>query len=161
MQPTTDNATVNESMFQPKTTAGPQVSSQLSASTQPQPSQHWCKDFKISGQIGEPGQRERLMFSSLAHQIENGLNRGHTEIEIVDAVIRAISPGLQLRSYLEGKPQLSLPTLRRILCERHGAVQAASFRSTAEQRDPSKLPNTSFRPKTESSICVARVGIRA
>lgn len=34
---------------------------------------------------------------------------------MVDAVIRAISPGLQLRSYLEGKPNMTLPTLRRIL----------------------------------------------
>lgn len=75
----------------------------------------WRKDFKISGQIGDPGQKEKLSFSSLAHQIENGLSRGYPECEIVDAVIRAISPGLQLRSYLEGKQNLTLPTLRRIL----------------------------------------------
>lgn len=56
-----------------------------------------------------------MTFSSLAHQIENGLNRGYPEIEIVDAVIRAILPGSQLRSYLEGKSNLSLATLRRIL----------------------------------------------
>ncbi|KAL3992412.1 transcription factor AP-1 [Sarotherodon galilaeus] len=56
-----------------------------------------------------------LTFSSLAHQIENGLSRGYSELDIVDAVIRAILPGLQLRSYLEGKAQLTLPTLRRIL----------------------------------------------
>lgn len=72
----------------------------------------WRKDFEISGQIGEPGQKEKLTFSSLAHQIENGLSRGYPECEICDAVIRAISPGLQLRSYLEGKPNLTLPTLR-------------------------------------------------
>lgn len=80
-----------------------------------QPNHYWQKDFKISGQIGEPGQKDKLTFSSLAHQIENGLSRGYAEIDIVDAVIRAISPGLQLRSYLEGKVQLTLPTLRRIL----------------------------------------------
>ena len=79
-QPTPDNATANELMSQPKITAGPQVSVQLSGSTQQQPGQYWRKDFKVSGQIGEPGQRDRLTFSSLAHQIENGLNRGHTEI---------------------------------------------------------------------------------
>lgn len=75
----------------------------------------WRKDYKISGQIGEPGQKDRLTFSSLARQIENGLSRGYSESEIGDAVIRAIVPGLQLRSYLEGKSGLSLPTLRRIL----------------------------------------------
>lgn len=75
----------------------------------------WRKDLKISGQIGDPGQKDRLTFSSLARQIENGLSKDYPESEIVDAVIRAIVPGLQLRSYLEGKSDLSLPTLRRIL----------------------------------------------
>lgn len=75
----------------------------------------WNREFKISGQIGEPGQKDKLTFSSLAHQIEHGLSRGFSELEIVDAVIRAIAPGMQLRSYLEGKTNLTLPTLRRIL----------------------------------------------
>lgn len=75
----------------------------------------WRKDFKISGQIGEPGQKDKLTFSSLTRQIESGLNKGYHEDEIVDAVIRAITPGLQLRSYLEGKGDLTLPALRRIL----------------------------------------------
>lgn len=75
----------------------------------------WRKDFKISGQIGEPGQRDKLTFSSLARQIESGISKGYPESEVVDAVIRAITPGLQLRSYLEGKGLLTLPALRRIL----------------------------------------------
>lgn len=75
----------------------------------------WNREFKISGQIGEHGQKDKLTFSSLAHQIEHGLSRGVSELEIVDAVIRAIAPGMQLRSYLEGKPNLTLPILRRIL----------------------------------------------
>lgn len=58
----------------------------------------WRKEFKISGQIGDPRQKDRLTFSSLARQIDNGLSKGYPEPEIVDAVIRAIVPGLQLRS---------------------------------------------------------------
>ena len=81
----------------------------------PQDSSIWRKDFKISGQIGEPGQKDKLTFSSLARQIEGGLSKGYHEDEISDAVIRAITPGLQLRSYLEGKSDLALPALRRIL----------------------------------------------
>lgn len=81
----------------------------------PRLSLQWNKEFKIAGQIGEPGQRDKLTFSSLAHQIEQGISKGFPEMEIVDAVIRAIAPGLQLRSYLEGKNNLTLPTLRRIL----------------------------------------------
>ncbi|XP_051729798.1 uncharacterized protein LOC127501688 [Ctenopharyngodon idella] len=75
----------------------------------------WQKDFKISGLIGDLGQKDRLSFSSLARQIEGGLKKGYAEQEIVDSVIRAITPGLQLRSYLEGKAGLTLPMLRRIL----------------------------------------------
>lgn len=95
---------------QPQTAAHPQPFVNVQHFSPP-----WRKNFKISGQIGEPGQKEKLTFSSLAHQIENGLSRGYPECEICDAVIRAISPGLQLRSYLEGKSNLTLPTLRRIL----------------------------------------------
>ena len=79
------------------------------------PPHHWHKDFKIAGQIGEPVQKDKLTFSSLARQIEHGLSKGFPELEIVDAVIRAIAPGMQLCSYLEGKVNLTLPTLRRIL----------------------------------------------
>lgn len=75
----------------------------------------WQREFKISGQIGEPGQKDKLSFSSLAHQIENGKNKNVPEHEIVHAVIKAIVPGMQLRSYLEGKANLTLPNLRRIL----------------------------------------------
>ena len=89
----------------------------ITAQQTPQPrlSLQWSREFKISGQIGEPGQKDKLSFSSLAHQIEQGISKGVPELEIVDAVIRAIAPGLQLRSYLEGKTNLTLPTLRRIL----------------------------------------------
>lgn len=81
----------------------------------PQNNPVWRKDFKIAGQIGEPGQKDKLTFSSLARQIESGFSKGYQEDEIIDAVIRAITPGLQLRSYLEGKSDLTLPVLRRIL----------------------------------------------
>ncbi|XP_060726973.1 uncharacterized protein LOC132846309 isoform X1 [Tachysurus vachellii] len=75
----------------------------------------WHKDFRIAGLIGDPGQKDCLSFSSLARQIESGLKKGYPEQEIIDSVIRAITPGLQLRSYLEGKAGLTLPVLRQIL----------------------------------------------
>ena len=48
-------------------------------------------------------QKDRLNFSSLAHQIENGLKNDYTEDEIKEAVIKAIKPARSLRSYLEGQ----------------------------------------------------------
>lgn len=73
------------------------------------------KDFRINGHVGESTSRDNLSFSSLEHQIESGIRKGYPNMEIVEAVIRAVSPGLKLRSYLEGKTDLTLATLRQIL----------------------------------------------
>jgi len=73
------------------------------------------KEFKILGQIGDSCQKDRLSFTSLAHQINAGLRRGYNEEEIVEAVIRVINPGLRLRRYFEGKLDLELARLRKIL----------------------------------------------
>lgn len=74
-----------------------------------------CCEFKISGQIGEPGQTEKLTFVSLTHQIDCGLKRGYKERDIVDAIIRSISPNSSLRSYVETLFDLSLAKLRKVL----------------------------------------------
>lgn len=73
------------------------------------------REFKINGQIGERGQKDKLSYSNLIHQIEMGRKRNHTETEIIEAVVRAISPGLSLRDMLELKTDLTLPQLRTIL----------------------------------------------
>ena len=63
------------------------------------------REFKIMGQIGEMCQREKLSYVSLIKQIEVGLDRGYSEGKVVNAIINTISPGLQIRSYLEGGGQ--------------------------------------------------------
>ena len=73
------------------------------------------KEFNISGQIGDSRRKDRLSFTSLAHQINAGLNRGYQEEKVIKAVIRVVNPGLRIRSYLEGKPDLTLANLRKIL----------------------------------------------
>ena len=73
------------------------------------------KDFRIWGQIGEAGQKDKLSFTSLTNQIESGLKKGYSETEIIEAVIKAVSPGLHLRDLLEVKRDLTLPILRTIL----------------------------------------------
>ena len=47
--------------------------------------------------------------------MDSGLKRGFKENEIVDAVIRALSPHSSLRSYVETLSDLSLSKLWRIL----------------------------------------------
>lgn len=41
-----------------------------------------CREYKLSGKFGEPGQTEKLTFVSLMHQIDLGLKRGYIESEI-------------------------------------------------------------------------------
>ena len=67
------------------------------------------KELKFTGQIGSPKDTSKLSFSSLAHQIENAKKKKCSDQEICEATIKAISPGLNLRSYLEGKTDLTLP----------------------------------------------------
>ena len=73
------------------------------------------RDFKISGQIGEPGQHDKLTYVSLIHQIDTGLERGYSEKEVCDAIIKSISPHSSLRNYILTLPQRSLGKLRSIL----------------------------------------------
>lgn len=56
-----------------------------------------------------------LHISSHEHQTESGLRKDCSEVETMMAVIRAVSPGFELRSYLEGKTDLTLAGLRQIL----------------------------------------------
>lgn len=73
------------------------------------------RELKISGKVGLPGQKDRLNFSSLIYQISQAQRRNYTETEICDAVIKSISPELPLRSYLEGKMNLNLRNLNKVL----------------------------------------------
>ena len=66
------------------------------------------KEFKIQGTVGKPRQKDKLSFSSLAFQIDSAEKKGYPEDDIISAVIKAINPDLQLRSYLEGKTGMSL-----------------------------------------------------
>ena len=62
-----------------------------------------CKrEVKIIGQIGEPGQKDKLSFVSLVRQIEGALQKDYKSQVVVHAVVRAFNPGMRLRSYLEG-----------------------------------------------------------
>ena len=73
------------------------------------------RDFKISGQIGEPGQADKLTYVSLIHQIESALEKGFTEKEIADGIIKSISPHSSLRNYILTLPDRSLAKLRKFL----------------------------------------------
>lgn len=73
------------------------------------------KEFRISGQIGEAGQKDKLSYTSLTNQMESGVKKGYSDVEIIEAVVRAVSPGLHLRDLLEVKQDLTLQMLKTIL----------------------------------------------
>ena len=81
------------------------------------------KDFKLSGAIGNPGEKGKLTYSSLKHQVESGLKLGYPETEICNVVIRGITPGNVARVYLEGRKNLTvkklLTTLKSYFCEKN------------------------------------------
>lgn len=83
------------------------------------------REFRIIGQIGEAGQKDKLSYTSLINQIESGQRKGHGEAEIIEAVTRAVSPGLHLREMLEIKRGLTLHTLKTIL-KGHYKVDSSS-----------------------------------
>ena len=73
------------------------------------------KNFKINGMIGGLGEKDKLPYSSLSYQIENGRKMGFSEEKICAAVIKAISPSNHLRTYFESIPNLNLPAVQEIL----------------------------------------------
>ena len=72
-------------------------------------------DFKISGQIGEAGQQDKLIYVALIHQIDSGLTKGCKESEVAQAVLKAISPHSTLTNYVLTLPDRSLAKLHKIL----------------------------------------------
>ena len=80
------------------------------------------RDFKIFGTISGESHKDGLSFVSLVRQIDAGIKSGYKETEIIEAVIRAVSPSLKLRSYLEMMSELSLSRLKQFqgkVCNRN------------------------------------------
>ena len=75
----------------------------------------FLKDFKIRGFIGEKGQKDKFSSISLLKQVEEGRDKGYSDTEIVNAVLRAITSGLYLRNVLETTENLTLLRLMKFL----------------------------------------------
>ena len=98
------------------------------------------KEFKINGSIGPPNQNNRLTYTSLRRQIQEG--------EIISGVIKAISPGLPIRSYLEMKQDINLDYLNDLLRshyqEKNAAEQLMELQNMC-QRDHENAQDFLFR----------------
>ena len=69
------------------------------------------KEFRVKRSIEEAGQKEKLTYVSLMHQINETKAAGYDHDEIVNGVIRAMVPCLTLRNVLETTTDLNLDRL--------------------------------------------------
>ena len=111
------------------------------------------KELKINGQIGSPGQKDKLTYTGLSFQIANARQRGFEDLEICAAVIKAISPGEDLRTYLEMCGELSLDTLIPIL--------RTHFKEKDATLVYSELSNGTQEPsESENDFCLRMMSLR-
>ena len=87
------------------------------------------KEFKFDGSVGYPGEKGKLDYAGVMHNINMGKQRGFDETEICSAAIRAITPGHPTRTYLEGRSTLTLEKVK------------ASFKAHFIQRDVTDIYN--------------------
>ena len=73
------------------------------------------REFKFNGTIGAPNSKDALSYISLTKQIDSAKQKGYEDPEIFDALIKAISPGLHLRTYLEAMREAGLETVMKII----------------------------------------------
>ena len=108
--PVKDRNTIANSVPYPVFSPSPVQTSESHAILQPT---YFRREFKIAGQVGEPNQPDKLTYVALIHQIDNGIKRGYHESEVVDAIIKAISPHSSLRNYVLTLQDRSLAKLRK------------------------------------------------
>lgn len=120
------------------------------------------REFKIHGIVAGDNFKDGLSFVSLARQIESGIKACYKETEIVEAVIRAVSPSLKLRSYLEMIEDLSLSRLRQIMkahFKQKSATELYQELSVLHQQageSPPRFSCASFKPKTANYFRIKR-----
>ena len=73
------------------------------------------KELKINGRIGGIGEKDKLSYVTLSYQIGNAKKMGYSEEMICSSVIKAITPGSYLRTYLQSKHSLTLSSLIEVM----------------------------------------------
>ena len=73
------------------------------------------RDLQIAGVLEPQGQKDSLSLISLNRQIEEGLNKGYEEKEVIDGIIRCIPSHLPLKDYIEAMRESGLETINNIL----------------------------------------------
>ena len=72
-------------------------------------------EFNFNKIIGAPNSKDALSYIRLARQIDSAKQKGYEDPEIFNALVKATSRGLQLRTYLEAMPEAGLKTVMKII----------------------------------------------
>ena len=89
------------------------------------------KEFRLKGSIGEAGQKEKLTYVSLVHQINQAKAAGYDQDEKMNEFIRAIVPSLTLRNVLEITTNLNLDRLLSFLKAHFEEKVQLTFRASS------------------------------
>lgn len=104
--------------------------------------------------------KEALCFKLIEEKIRHQLQQSHTEMQLVQTLKDTIYPQLSLKSYLECKSDLSLPTVRHILRGRPPTDEAneldLSLRNALKTQQQKKTFAT-VKKRKESSFGPATV----
>ena len=85
------------------------------------------KELKINGRIGGIGEKDRLSYGSLSYQIKDAQKMGYSDETICSAVVKAITPGTNLRTYLESRSSVTLKSLIEIMRSHFREKDSASY----------------------------------
>ena len=69
------------------------------------------REFKISGTIGAPSQKDRVTYINLCSQVEDAKSKSYSTKEIAQAIRKSVSSGTELRTVLDAKTEMSLETM--------------------------------------------------
>ena len=75
----------------------------------------WRKEFKLKGQIGKVGEKDKLDYLSVKRQINGALKKGYKDSDIIEAVINACSSGTSLKGLLQVLPDMTVDEMLKML----------------------------------------------
>ena len=75
----------------------------------------WRREFKLKGQIGKIGDKEKLDFLSVKRQIDRAIKKGYEDVDIIEAVINATTSGSSLKGLLQVLPNLTVKEMMKVL----------------------------------------------
>ena len=98
---------------------------------------------------------------SLVRHLETAVIKKYTETEIIEAVLKAIQPGSNIRSYLECRTDVDLPPMNQVIrahYKENNATELYQELSNAAQsaREDPTVSNACLGFETESSVYIGK-----